>query len=179
MVVLGLVSFLGSCSKSSNRAMVAPSTKPGLLSNVNSIRIDSGTILDAESRTPFSGVVIARDNEIAAFTSLALDSTPLAAASSVNTTGFAVVLTVRNGLLEGPAELHVHGDAGQVPTVLERLRPLGEIGGSFRLATAAFVSGRLEGTAVVHDPRPEHEGLRIAAVRFSAGVLDGKGRRVF
>lgn len=150
-------------------ALCACSAKnPDFKSNFASVTFDHGKILKAGA--PFTGKLVAKDEEIGAVaTSLAI---PHVAGAEL--TGLVVVLPVTAGLVEGVAQVHVDLHADKLNPEVAR-RSEAEVAfarakfGSFKVAEATFVHGRIDGAATVWAPT----GTAGAAMKVAEATFDG------
>jgi antitoxin component YwqK of YwqJK toxin-antitoxin module len=137
----------------------------------------SGARLVGSEGEPFSGTLVARDQEIALIAEKVLAGTPLQRQIvDEKLTGIILEVETKGGLLDGPAALYVDLRS-------EISLPVEGGGANYLLAygffpriqvgEARFASGKLEGRAALWMPSPTLERVKLGEAHFKNSLLDG------
>ncbi|MCG8421119.1 MAG: hypothetical protein MJE77_24630 [Proteobacteria bacterium] len=156
-------------------------------SNFSAVRVAEGGLVAAATGQPYSGPLIARDEEITAVAQIVFRGTPLEGAANFDTSGLILVVPVENGALSGRAALHVDLRSPKLSAELTRRRDrfslaiAGELAATIKLAEATFEAGKLDGTAIILAPASQSSTRlsKIAEAEFRNNLLHGTAREYF
>lgn len=153
-------------------------------SNFPSVRIESATIVDAKSAKPYSGKLIARDEQIAAVARAVLGpNRDLVAGTAL--TGLVLVMPVKDGVPEGTAVVLVDLKAPKLNPELGRrsefeLDVARAVSPTIKIAEATFRAGKLDGVAAAYGPASASLSMeKVAEATFRDHQLDGVAREFF
>jgi antitoxin component YwqK of YwqJK toxin-antitoxin module len=158
--------------------------RPGYESNFSHLRLTpEGILVERDTGTPYSGRLVARDQEVSAVGCAVVTGTPLAELCHVETSGLILEAAVQGGRLQGPAALHADVRSNRVAPQLEER--LGDLAGLARaavptvqVATATFVDGELHGPVQLLQPRPDAMPRSVLAeATFVHNRLEGTARQ--
>ncbi|MDQ3365936.1 MAG: hypothetical protein M3680_10965 [Myxococcota bacterium] len=150
-------------------------------SNVATVRFAEASIVSATSGAPFSGRIVAVDQEITVVARSVLGAQLVEQLSSLDPVGLVLVLPVEQGVPVGNAVLYVDLHAPKLHPEIAR-RSAGAValarkrGGTLKLAEATFVAGKLDGTASVYSPPARH---KVGEVQLRDGVMHGRAIEYF
>lgn len=154
-------------------------------SNFDGIRVSGGVLIDASTRQPYSGTLIARDAEIGIVANVVLDGTPLEGVAKLDTTGLVLILPVVDGKPHGEAQLRADLQASRIAEeVVQRTSGLSllvarGLSSTVQLGRAKFEHGELEGTAVLVVPTAGPTTDTLAEVPFHDNRVHGVAREYF
>ncbi|MEM6990008.1 MAG: hypothetical protein AAF721_05910 [Myxococcota bacterium] len=154
-------------------------TRPEYASNFAGIRLTEGSIVDRSTGEPYSGRLVARNDEINTIGCWVLDDTPLHQACHADAAGMIFDAKVEQGQLVGDASIRVDLDSDRYGPAVEEL--LGDLSGLARevvptveVAQASFVQGRLEGTIQIFEPSVDPTASTLLAeATFVDNRIDG------
>lgn len=152
---------------------IAACARPrGLTSNFATVQLAERTILTADRRQPYTGTLVARDQEIAAVAKTVLGELHRHV-DGITLTGLVLVLPVDRGVPSGLATLYVDLDAPRLHPEIARRSGLARTaarvrGGTVKLAEATFQAGKLHGTATVFQ-----DGVKVAEAQLRDHALHG------
>ncbi len=155
-----------------------------LESNFASVRVlEGGRVLSGHGE-PFTGTLVARDEEIVEVARSVLVGTPLADVETLDTRGLIVEVPVHDGVLSGRAVLHADLSSDRVNAQLEgrseqfSLELARQLGATVEVASATFEAGKLDGRAVLVAPRPDSTSSMgtVAEAEFRDNVLHGTAK---
>lgn len=143
-------------------------------SNFATVQLVEGTILTARSRAPYTGTLVARDQEITAVAEAVLGER-YRDLDGLRPTGLVLVMPVDHGVPSGVATLYVDLRADKLHPEVARRSGLARIavrarGGLLKLAEATFKAGKLDGTATMFE---EDGDAKVAEAQFRDHALHG------
>jgi uncharacterized protein len=142
----------------------------------------AGLFVERRTGAPYSGRLVARDEEVAAVGCAVVTGTPLVKLCDVATSGLILEAVVKDGRLQGPAALYADMHSDRVaPLLEERLGGLSALARAavptVQIASATFVDGELHGRVQVLQPRPDAMPQRVVAeASFAHNLLEGTAR---
>jgi antitoxin component YwqK of YwqJK toxin-antitoxin module len=153
-----------------------------LRSNFASVRLGEGRIL-ATNGEPYTGTLVARDQEIIAIARGVVDAPMLERVDRIDPTGLILVLPVEGGLPSGVASIHVDLHAGKLnPEVARRgtetVLLARALGPTIKVAEATFRAGKLDGPATLYEPRATGPS-KVAEAELRDNRLHGTARELF
>ncbi len=160
-------------------------TQPSYESSFGRLTVTAeGTFLERRTGAPYSGRLVAREQEVAAVGCAVVTGTPLAELCDVDTSGLILEAAVEHGRLQGPAALYADTSSDRVAPMLEER--LGDVSGlaraavpTVKVATATFVDGELHGPVQVLQPGLQATQHRVLAeATFVHNLLEGPARQL-
>jgi antitoxin component YwqK of YwqJK toxin-antitoxin module len=160
--------------------------QPTFRSNFADIRIADHRIVTANIGEPFSGTLVARDDEIAAIAALVLRDMPVKQVSPDKLGGMILVVPVATGMLSGRATLYVDLRSPKLSRDITRrgdpraVALARTVVPTIVVAEATFKDGKLDGIASVFDVSTDKAGTtKIADVELRGGVIHGSAIEYF
>jgi len=148
-----------------------------LSSNFSQFQLTEAGVVSTTTGERATGTLIATGNEIVTVAAHVFRGTPLARAELSDTAGLVLVLPIENGVASGIAELHVDVGAPRIASLVTgwhqfSLALAKKLSPRIKVATATFVSGKLEGDAFLYAPT-DAGARKVADARFRGGNFDG------